>query len=177
MEGGITKQGTPVRRRRTLGGMIGDKVFIPGSPLMTVPELLQDAERTVEQRFNTPSRGGSFTSDAGASVRLPLPLERPMFETPGPRQRVQPRPEFNVRGPRSWEKDDWKLLDACFTDERLSLGSNKTIGEATLAPVEDISTDRVVDRFLNLTGGIPIDECWPGWTRCVLGLNIKLLRS
>ncbi|KAI0718343.1 hypothetical protein C8T65DRAFT_725767 [Cerioporus squamosus] len=164
MDGGINK-GTPVHRRRTLGGVLGDKVFIPGSPLMTVPQLLQEAELSVEQRertLHTPSRNGSFASNS--SFKLPLPVDRPMFETPGPR-RVHARPTFNPSGPRAWEKDDWKLLDACFTDERIALGSNKRIGEATLAPVDDVVLDNVVNRFLDYTGGIPQDECWPGWTR------------
>ncbi|RDX46692.1 hypothetical protein OH76DRAFT_1406776 [Lentinus brumalis] len=164
MDGGVNK-GTPVRRRRTLGGVIGDKVFIPGSPLMTMPQLLHEAERSVEQRersLHTPSRKESFASDT--SFKLPLPVDSPMFETPGPR-RAYPRPTFNPSGPRGWGKDDWKLLDACFTDERIALGSNKRIGEATLAPVEDVVLDNVVNRFLDYTGGIPQDECWPGWTR------------
>lgn len=163
LDGGINK-GTPVHRRRTLGGVIGDKVFIPGSPLMTVPQLLQEAELSVEQRertLHTPSRNGSFASDT--SFKLPLALDRPIFETPGPRRHA--RPMFNSSGPRGWEKDDWKLLDACFTDERIALGTSKRIGETTLAPVEDVVLDNVVNRFLDYTGGIPEDECWPGWTR------------
>ncbi len=167
MDGGVNK-GTPVRRRRTLGGVIGDKVFIPGSPLMTMPQLLHEAELSVEQRersLHTPSRKESFASDT--SFKLPLPVDSPMFETPGPR-RAYPRPTFNPSGPRGWGKDDWKLLDACFTDERIALGSNKRIGEATLAPVEDVVLDNVVNRFLDYTGGIPQDECWPAWTRWVL---------
>lgn len=162
LEGGVGKHGTPVRRRRTLGGIVGDKVFIPGSPLITVPQLLEDAERAVERRLQTPSRGADC---ADASFKLPLPLDRPVFETPGPRQRVHARPAFDAAGPRAWTKDDWKLLDACFTDERLSLGSNKRIGEAVLAPVDDIVVDRVVDRFLDQCGSVPVDECWPSWTR------------
>ena len=116
--------------------------------------------------MQTPSRNGSFSGLGDASFKVPFtPFNRPVFETPGPRQRVDARPVFNATGPRAWEKDDWKLLDACFTDERLSLGSNKQIGEAVLAPVEDVGIDRVVDRFLDQTGGIPVDECWPGWAR------------
>ncbi|TBU24311.1 hypothetical protein BD311DRAFT_766713 [Dichomitus squalens] len=170
LEGGIAKHGTPVQRRRTLGGIIGDKVIIPGSPMMTVPELLQQAEQTVEQRersmFHTPSRDASFISAGeSASFKFPLPLDRPVFETPEPRQKVYARPTFNASGPRAWEKDDWKLLDACFTDERLSLGSHKRLGEATLASVDVVDLDKVVNRFLEYTGGVPVEECWPGWTR------------
>ncbi|KAI0746573.1 hypothetical protein C8Q80DRAFT_780316 [Daedaleopsis nitida] len=164
IEGGVTKLSTPVHRRRTFGGIFGDKVIIPGSPVITVPQLLQQAELSVEQRernLHTPSRGGSTISE-NASFKMPLPVNRLVFETP--RQRAPVRPTFDPSGPRSWEKDDWKLLDACFTDERLACGSNKQIGEATLAPVDGIVLGNVVNRFLEYTGRIPIDECWPGWT-------------
>ena len=132
---------------------------------MTVPQLLQEAELSVEQRersLHTPSRNGSFASDI--PFKLPLPVDSPMFETPGSRK-VHARPLFNSSGPRAWEKDDWKLLDACFTDERIARGSSKRIGETTLAPVEDVVLENVVNRFMDYTGGIPEDECWPGWTR------------
>lgn len=158
-----------MKRRRTFGGVLGDKVIIPGSPVMTIPELLHEAERSVEQRersMHTPARATSFLNDTGL---FKVPLDRPVFETPGPRQRVHSRPMFNPNGPRSWDKDDWKLLDACFTDERLALGSHKRpIGEAILAPVDDVDLDRVVDRFMEQTGGVPNDDCWVGWTRWVL---------
>ncbi|KAI8986785.1 hypothetical protein BD414DRAFT_461162 [Trametes punicea] len=166
VEAGVSKRSSPVKRRRTFGGVIGDKVVIPGSPVMTIPEFLQEAERSIEQRertLHTPARATSFLSDAGA---LKLPLDRPAFETPRPRQRVHARPPFNSSGPRNWDKDDWKLLDACFTDERLALGSHKRpLGEAVLAPADDVDLDHVVDRFLEQTGGVPVEECWPGWGR------------
>ncbi|KAL7284323.1 hypothetical protein ACG7TL_001609 [Trametes sanguinea] len=166
IEGGITKRESPLKRRRTFGGVVGDKVIIPGSPVITVPELLSEAERSVEQRertLHTPARATSFTSDIGV---FKVPLDRPAFETPGPRQKVHARPLFNASGPRAWDKDDWKLLDACFTDERLALGSHKRpLGEAVLAPVDDVDLECVIDRFLEQTGGVPAEECWPGWTR------------
>ena len=172
LEGGIAKRGTP--RRRTLGGIVGDQVFIPGSPMMTVPELLQQAERTVEQRersiLHTPSRDP-------ASAPFQVPPETPAFETPAPGERMRARPMFNASGPRAWGKDDWKLLDACFTDERLVKGSHKRLGEATLAPVEDVDLDSVVNRFLDHTGEVPVEECWPGWTRYVISLLIEYARS
>ncbi len=164
VEGGVTKHSTPINRRRTFGGVIGDKVFIPGSPLMTVPQLLQEAEHTVEQRertMHTPSREASFTSD---NASFKIPSLRPVFETPAPRK-SHFRPTFNSNGPRAWEKDDWKLLDACFTDERLARSTHKALGEATLAHVDEIELDNVVNRFLEYTASIPVEECWPGWTR------------
>ena len=92
MEGGINKRGTP--RRRTLRGIVGDQVFIPGSPMMTVPELLQQAERTVEQRersiLHTPSRERASESP-NASFRVP---ETPLFETSAPGERMCVWPMF-----------------------------------------------------------------------------------
>ncbi|KAI0777505.1 hypothetical protein BD413DRAFT_661353 [Trametes elegans] len=179
MEGGISKRGTPTKRRRTIGGVVGDKVIILGSPAMTVPELLHEAERTVEQRersLHTPARGTPSLNDTTA---FSLPLNRPnAFETPGPRQRAHSRPLFNPTGPRSWEKDDWKLLDACFTDERLALGSHKRpLGEAVLAPADDVDLDRVVDRFFEQTGGVPVVDFWPGWGREDLLRRTKALQK
>ncbi|KAI0827017.1 hypothetical protein BC628DRAFT_191476 [Trametes gibbosa] len=142
VDGGISKHASPMKRRRTFGGVLGDKR---------------------ERSMHTPARATSFLSDSGV---FKVPLDRPAFETPGPRQRVHSRPLFNPTGPRIWDKDDWKLLDACFTDERLALGSHKRpIGEAILASVDDVDLDRVIDRFFEQTGGVPIDDCWIGWTR------------
>ncbi|KAI0764832.1 hypothetical protein C8Q74DRAFT_1284238 [Fomes fomentarius] len=166
VEGGVTKHSTPINRRRTFGGVIGDKVFIPGSPLMTVPQLLQEAEHTVEQRektMRTPSREASFTSD---NASFKIPSLRPSHS----------RPTFNSNGPRAWEKDDWKLLDACFTDERLARSTHKALGEATLAHVDEIELDNVVNRFLEYTASIPLEECWPGWTRDNLLRRVQALQ-
>ncbi|KAI0646138.1 hypothetical protein C8Q79DRAFT_1049298 [Trametes meyenii] len=178
IEGGVSKRSSPLKRRRTFGGVVGDKVIIPGSPVMTVPELLHEAERSVEQRersLHTPSRAGSLLDSSGVFKR---PLDQSAFETPGPRQRVHSRPAFNPTGPRSWDKDDWKLLDACFTDERLALGSHaRPLGEAVLAPVDDVDLDHVVDRFLEQTGGIPMEDCWPGWSRANLLRRAQALQK
>ena len=65
IEGGINKRGTP--RRRTLGGIVGDQVFIPGSPIMTVPELLQQAERTVEYLDGTKLKGKEIRLEVAKS--------------------------------------------------------------------------------------------------------------
>ncbi|KAI0659001.1 hypothetical protein C8Q70DRAFT_142702 [Cubamyces menziesii] len=178
VEGGVSKHSSPMKRRRTFGGVIGDKVVIPGSPVMTVPELLHEAERSIEQRersLHTPARATSLLGDMSA---FQVPLSRPAFETPGPRQKVHARPLFNSSGPRSWDKDDWKLLDACFTDERLALGSHKRpLGEAVLAPVDDVELEKVVDRFLEQAGGVPVEECWPGWNRADLLRRTQALQK
>jgi hypothetical protein len=77
--------------------MIDGKVFMPGTPAMTLPELLKQTE--VELGTPVESMGLLVAKTAGLSQL-----------------------EYSSR---VWVKDDWKLLDTCFTDEmdeRLDVG-------------------------------------------------------
>ena len=51
----VTKVSSGRRRRRSAlsMGVIGDTVLIPGSPAMTLPELLQEAELEVSEGQST----------------------------------------------------------------------------------------------------------------------------
>ena len=128
--------------------MIGDRVFIPGSPAITLPELLQEAEREVRE------------SPWSLSQRpLVLPTRGDPFLTPiAAKYRVQTaRQNVEVYGgdidEREWTKEDWKHLDACFTDQRLEVGSMLAGSEQMLASVDMVSIDDVVDKFVISKGG------------------------
>ncbi|KAK0201633.1 hypothetical protein DFS33DRAFT_1348892 [Desarmillaria ectypa] len=128
MDGGIAKSSpirlggafvTPVkgRRRETLGGVIGDRVYIPGSPVITLEGLLQQAEVQV------------------ASAKKPGYRKESIEELPA-----------TVKLSNVWTKDEWKLLDMCFTEERYEVG-----GGSIMAEVDDVDIDAVVRQFLELT--------------------------
>ncbi|KAK0244405.1 hypothetical protein EDD85DRAFT_807955 [Armillaria nabsnona] len=127
MDGGIAKSSpvrlggafvTPVkgRRRETLGGVIGDRVYLPGSPVMTLEGLLQEAEVQVAST-KKPTSSKESIEKSSATMKV-----------------------SNV-----WTKDEWKLLDMCFTEERYVAG-----GGNIMAEVDDVDIDAVVWRFLEL---------------------------
>ncbi|KAF9493771.1 hypothetical protein BDN71DRAFT_1449825 [Pleurotus eryngii] len=173
--GGINKSRSPSQRGtsrrlspRAVGGMIGDAVVIPGSPVMTLPELLQKAERDI--RVESARRG------AVDAIQRESPTWQDPYTTPCPPTRRFPLPsaprEQDAATPRVWLKDDWKILDSCFTDERLELGATVALGEDiegdldVLADVDDVSLDDVVDRFIDQIGGEAVAECYgDGWSR------------
>ena len=140
------------RRRSTLSmGVIGDRVFIPGSPAMTLPELLQEAElevrdspRSLSQKsFVLPARGNDpFLTPIAAKYRMQTPDQK--VEVYG-----------GDIGEREWTKEDWKHLDACFTDQRLEVGSRLTGSDQDmLASVDMVCIDDVVDKFVVSKGGV-----------------------
>ena len=138
------------RRRSTLSmGVIGDRVFIPGSPAMTLPELLQEAElevkdspwRLSQRSLVLPTRGDPFLTPIAAKFRMQTADQK--VEVYG-----------GDVGEREWTKDDWKHLDACFTDQRLEIGSRLAGSEQNmLASVDTVSIDDVVDKFVISKGG------------------------
>lgn len=151
---GVAKASSSRQRRSTLGmGVIGDRVFIPGSPAMTLPELLQEAElevrdspQNLSQVLAGRQRGDPFKTPLAAKYRtqtVNILVASQKAEVYG-----------NVTGEREWTKEDWKHLDACFTDQRLELGSRLAGTEQdSLAPVDMVSVDDVVDRFVLSKGG------------------------
>ncbi|KAI0077615.1 hypothetical protein K474DRAFT_1661547 [Panus rudis PR-1116 ss-1] len=153
-EAGVSKSS---RHRRSLGGIIGDKVIIPGSPAMTLPELLNQAETSLKIEDRSLSRDLSFTDSFSTPVKqiirtsvTPIPAHRASVES----------------GPREWSKDDWKLLDACYTDERLALGEQLGLGAESLASADDVNLENVVGRFMTIMGGEDSTTMLgPTWTR------------
>lgn len=83
-------------------------------------------------------------------------------------QYIDPSQLFDPTGPREWGKDDWKILDACFTDERLDAAEKMGMAEGSMADVTDIRLDDVVNRFLEVIGGgAVLARLGPSWTRLV----------
>lgn len=114
---------------------------------MTLPELLMQAEVGLEKDdalHTTPVKGSSVRQDP--------------FKTPAPRGVSL---SFNAHsGTRGWTKDDWKQLDACFTDERLDVAEKLGLGPDAIADVDDVRIDDVVDRFVQMMGGAGVEDLW-----------------
>lgn len=166
----------PMLDRRQSIGVLGERVYIPGSPAMTLPELLAQAEKEVaaEHRLSV------------GSVKAGLERREKVFQTPirgkgkavagshaktisGLRTEVRMRLEYE--GEQGWTKDEWKLLDACFTDERLEAGVRLGLGGLSgdgLAPVDFVNVGDVVDRFVEMLGGKEkVETFGEAWSRCV----------
>ena len=118
----------------------------------TVPDLLQQAEETLlmeegpdltfsPHRSSSPGAANSTFMDYS---RLDLNANGFSFM----RQRMS-----TPVGPREWSKEDWKLLDSCFTDERLTLAGYDGQNAAGLAPAENVDVENVVERFVDMSGG------------------------
>ena len=138
-------------------------MFIPGSPVMTLPELLMHAEEGLERTetavHKTPIKG---LSPLGLGVHS---RHRDPFETPAPVLRGGSSVSFGARKDepttsREWNKDDWRLLDACFTDERLDVAERTGSGNDMIAGVDDVKVEDVVARFVEMTGGSRVVDGW-----------------
>lgn len=153
-------QKSSARRRQTLGGVIGNKVIIPGSPVTTLPELLEEAEASLileEDSFHSPYKV------AATSVQPKTPARD--LSTPATRLSISQQVVANRSGPREWTKADWKLLDSCYTDERLALCG----GSRVMAPAELVDLHKVVDRFVDFFGGDEVIKTMgSSWTRYVV---------
>lgn len=122
-----------------------------------MPELIREAETELEksfngsQRFTTPIRANLFVASSSNT------------------QYIDPSRLFDPTGPREWGKNDWKILDACFTDERLDAAEKIGMTEGSLMDVTDIRLDDVVNRFVEVIGGDTVlVTLGPSWTRLVI---------
>ncbi|KDQ22271.1 hypothetical protein PLEOSDRAFT_1098282 [Pleurotus ostreatus PC15] len=176
---GLDQTARHSRRRSASAGGI-NKSRSPRSPVMTLPELLQKAERDVQVEL---VRRGAVDA-----IQRESPAWQDPYTTPCPPTRRFPLPsaprEQNAATPRVWLKDDWKILDSCFTDERLELGATVALGEDiegdldVLADVDDVSLDDVVDRFIDQIGGEAVAESYgDGWSRDNLLRRAKALQD
>lgn len=165
-------------RRRSMG-VVGERVYIPGSPATTLPELLAQAEKEVEAEHTRLSVAGlearlaAFETPVRKNKAMKLVADsRTLDSRPktlsGLRTEVRMRMEERS-GEQGWTKDEWKLLDACFTDERLEAGVRlgmDGLGGDGLAPVEFVNVGDVVDRFVDALGGKEVLEKFgDAWSR------------
>jgi hypothetical protein len=160
-EGRIAKD--KAKKRASVGtGVIGSQVFISGAPVTTLRNLLDEVEAEV-----------SFIGPPAKSV----------YETPVRRRSLDVSDLsfvsslLNQEGERHWVKDDWKLLDTCFTDERFVVGGNLRIGGDGLADVDVIDLGHVVDRYVGILGGEELVKRFgPGWERyCARFIDISII--
>ena len=138
---GVSKSSSPARSaRRSFGVVVDGRVVMTGSPSMTLPELLHEAQSDLDS--STLSRRAS-----------------PAFRTPSPAPSTFKRPEaplvIDTDGPREWSRSDWKLLDACFTDVRLEIGA-RWGGEGVMGDVDAVDLEDVVQRFEDIFGGAEV---------------------
>ncbi|KAK2465623.1 hypothetical protein APHAL10511_002515 [Amanita phalloides] len=163
-EGRITK-GKPKKRSSIVGtGVIGSQVFISGAPVTTLRNLLEEVESEVSF-IGTPTKGGR---EPPLSRRLSLGVFGLSFIDC----------LTNREGESEWTKDDWKLLDACFTDERLVLGRRLQLEGDGLVDVDAINIDCVVDRYIGILGGEnSVKRLGMDWERDVIVQRAKALRK
>ena len=161
LESGISKASP---RKRSTGGLRDDTFVRPISPA-AMPGLIREAESELEKSFSGSDR---FTTPVRANLS--------MASTSYPRY-VDPSLLFDSTGPREWEKNDWKILDACFTDERLDLAEKMGMAEGSLADVTDLRLDDVVNRFTDVIGGDAVlATLGSSWTRLVFTPSYCFLR-
>lgn len=128
------------------------------SPVRTLPELLKEAEGDLEKSVIAPGSTAVFRTPVKTRQ---FPHVSPLF-----RQDSSPGPEASVIEPRDWMKSDWKLLDACFTDERLDVAERQGLPEGALAGVQDVNLSDVVDRLVQVIGGDEaLELLGSSWTR------------
>ncbi|THU94712.1 hypothetical protein K435DRAFT_966745 [Dendrothele bispora CBS 962.96] len=196
-DAGVTKnkgRASLTARRQTIGGVIGDQVFIPGSPATTLGSLLIEAEQEVQREKDfTPARASPITALRSMELEQKNPFSTPMVAKPSSLLRVSSSlgremcreidDEDEGSGPREWTKQEWKVLDGCLTDERLELGQEQDSSLAQeyhegmpLAGVDMVGIDRVVDRFIEAMGGEEKINGF-GWTRENLYARTKALQN
>ncbi|KAJ3820347.1 hypothetical protein F5880DRAFT_1488156 [Lentinula raphanica] len=169
---GISKSKTRLTPRRSLGTVIGEFVYMPDSPVTTLGGLLEEAEREVQleqSRCSTPHVPKSLSPE---NTLMDMELGGPGDQ------------DLNHR---TWSKEDWKLLDACFTDERIALASespsnshlstfNDGEDEVPLVEVDLVNIDNVVERFVIELGGNEIVDR-RGWSRESLRGRAKAIQK
>ncbi|KAF9530057.1 hypothetical protein CPB83DRAFT_851507 [Crepidotus variabilis] len=142
LDSGILKSSK--KHRRSMG-VVGNLVVIPDTPIMTLPELLLQAENEVFHDGAIVSPSSAFTERMRNPFKTPLTSRSTMAMST-----LSTTPQQYPAGEREWTKDDWKLLDACFTDLRLEHGEPE---DSLLADVGAIDLADVVLRFVELSGG------------------------
>lgn len=173
---GIVKSHSPQQAKKahrgTVGRVINGRVVMPDSPSMTLPDLLHEAEAslTASRADDSPFREEGYSTPKA----LRPSWRRDPFLTPAPAG-SQARSTWaetslyiDTDGPRDWQKNDWKLLDACFTDERVASGRDGVMADAGTVDLEN-----VVDRFVTLMGGEnTVRGMGASWTRWLISISL-----
>ena len=146
---GVAKASNSRRRRSTLGmGVIGDEVFIPGSPALGLPELLPEARLEVRDSSRRSFSQRSSVLSGGDLVKIPIAAKY-RAQTANRRMADQKAEVYGSDvGEREWTREDGKHFDACFMDQMLEVTS-RLVGEKQnpLASVDVLSINDVVDKF------------------------------
>jgi hypothetical protein len=100
-------------------------------------------------------RPTGLAPDPGPVYREPSPTHTETTTQPNVSQ-PESQAQSEAGGPRAWAKQDWKLLDACFTDARLAGG----LAPGHMVDADAVALDDVVDRFCEM---VDIKEM--GWAR------------
>jgi hypothetical protein len=158
---GVSKSSSPARSaRRSFGVVIDGHVVMTGSPSMTLPELLHEAESELDPSI--------ISRRAEAGFRTPSPAPSSFQQPSAPLV-------IDTDGPREWSRSDWKLLDACFTDARLEVGE-RWGGEGVLGDVDAVELEDVVRRFEDIFGGPEVvATLGPAFERYVCCLCLSFL--
>ncbi|KAG7093814.1 hypothetical protein E1B28_007455 [Marasmius oreades] len=155
---GVTKSQPDKARRLSLGTVVGDKVYIPGSPVVTLGGLLDRAAKEV---------GSAEVIELGRNSTK-------AFETPLPSLRRRSRCEEDKL---EWTREDWKALDACFTDERIALGEGN-LDVDSMADVDAVDLDKVIDNFLELSDFEELNiDSGSSWSRESLRTRAEAIRK
>lgn len=121
-----------------------------------MPDLIREAESELEKSFSSSER---FTTPMRVNFSVASTSQSGY---------VDPSRLFDPTGPREWGKNDWKILDVCFTDERMDAAEKMGMIEGSLADVTDIRLDEVVSRFVRIIGGDTVlAALGPSWTRLI----------
>jgi hypothetical protein len=137
---GVSKLSSPRSGRRSFGVVIDGRVVMSGSPSMTLPELLYEAESELDSSIVSGHTQPDFRTPSPAPSSFRQPTAPLVIDTDGPRE---------------WSRSDWKLLDACFTDARLEIGE-RWGGEGVLGDVNAVELEDVVRRFEDIFGGAEV---------------------
>ncbi|KAK7059613.1 hypothetical protein R3P38DRAFT_2597717 [Favolaschia claudopus] len=195
------------RRQSTPARVVGERVYFPGSPApVTTTQLLEEAEREVVSRgVVSPSREGSISSlsnalasgsasasasGSGTTSRRASARGVPLPESDDDESQEEEEQISSTKNDeREWTKADWKVLDACFTDERIAVAQRlgmvlnlspapppKTVpfpstpvrnapanvdGPAVMmASADAVDLAKVVERFVGIMGGEQVVKTW-----------------
>jgi hypothetical protein len=156
--------------RYSKGGVIGDLVYMPNSPVVTLDGLLKEAEEEVVQELSVRgSVAGSSRSRSASPVKREPVSVSALAQAQSQARIADPIPQGGEQArdwdgeERPWTKSEWKILDACFSDVRFDLGGEE-------ADVDEVPLEKVVEIFVGRVG-----EFWDRWVFLFVSLYFSNL--